>query len=840
MDRAKVIYGLAAGLAYLHGQDLVHPNLRPEYIRFTAANEIRIASFFHEQKQGSAYEAPEVSSVAETGAANMWSFARIVCDLFSGEAIPEPTNHLIRLCLSREPDRRPTAFDVLRVLRKPNALIQELDQSMYRLYIQQLDNFSMPIIPIPRQQAKKARKGFMSDFLISASDYQYDRDSDVSLIGEGSIAQVFLAIDKEGRKVALKMYDQRVAKQKAFARGLLREIEVMIRLRHPAILRLIGHQIFHRSDNQARPIVVVEFCRKGTLLNAMADFTPTERMKAVYGVVSGVCYMHTLIPHVIHRDLKPENVFVDDNNEIHIGDFNQAKESREQLLSASAQFGSPVYQAPEVDVPGANYDPSVDVYTVGMIVYTILEGRVPFSELPLVERVSRLRAGLRPNFEAVIPDILKKLVQRCWAQAPVDRDAISDIERVMRNLRESEVLEGTVFEQYRAYANGCDYAHNSLRKRQALDLALSARFKPLSKFIWSDSPPMRHTDLNRISLVGRRNHRTQTTTTYVAKELIQVDPVTERSLLREVEALSRCSHRTIVNLHAWNCTPTGSRRNPVVFLEYLPNGDLYNVSLDATRKMTTICGLASALEILDRAEISHFDLTPSDVMFRADNEVCLVDFNRAQEYGTIATFDWNSDLRYKAPELLGGASVQVNSTIDVYAFGMIMVFILTDSAPFAECLDLEATIRSGSGPEIEPFSNDALLDLIHQCVSIDPTNRPRIDEIVRKLRDDKTYLLPLVDHEVYDKYVSRTRPVKTVPVPHPPKQPRSAGKVSPRGQLVTGTASAGSVELLAALPPASRSQLSRSGGPGPVRIRPAEKRAPVWEAGRLFIPKPFK
>jgi serine/threonine protein kinase len=526
-------------------------------------------------------------------------------------------------------------------------------------------------------------------------------------------------------------------------------------------------------------------------------------------------------------------VFVDDNNEIHIGDFNQAKMSPEEVLSASAQFGSPVYQAPEVDIPGANYDPSVDVYTVGMIVYTILAGRVPFSELGLAERMAHLRAGRRPSFDPGIPDTLKRLVERCWAQAPGDRDAISDIERVIRNLRESEVLEGTVFEEFRVYANRCDWARNQLRKRQPLDLTLSARFKPLNKFIWSDSPPLKLTSLNRIHIVNRRNLRTQTTLTYVAKELVRVDPMSERSILREVEVLARCKNRAIVSFYAWNCTPVSSRRNPVIFLEYVPNGDLYGVSLDETQRMTAICGIASALEELDQAEISHFDLTPSDVMFRADNEVCLVDFNRAQEYGTTAVFDWSSDIRYKAPELLDNKPVRVGRTIDIYAFGMIIIFVLTGRAPFAECRDIEAAIRSGQRPEIEPFGNNALLDLIHQCISPEPESRPLIGNIVDKLRDEKAYRLPLINQEFYDEYVNRTRPVKSVHMPHPPKQPRSACKVSPRGQM---NAASPSGEIPAAPPPASRSQLAQGTSPGPVRMRPVDK----TRQGKVFRPKPHK
>jgi serine/threonine protein kinase len=718
--------------------------------------------------------APEVEMIATTAEANVYSLGRIIYELYGegSEDIPERVRTLLESCLNPNPEARVTAYDILRTIRKPQFLIHGPDLDSYLLYTHKLETFCPPQIPIDRISAAKPRRQFLSDFLVNAASFQYDPNPGLSPdeIGHVAFSTVFRPADSV---IVCKEYDDRVTSEKQRAKDLIREAELLIHLRHPAIIRLVGHNIFHRRLNRCFPLIQTKFYSRGQLSDVInrPDFDPTARMKAVYGLVAAVFYMHELKPKVLHRDLKPENIFVDANYEIHIGDFNQGKVSDDWDIGASQTVGTPLYRAPELDGRSKmTYDPSVDVYSTGMTIYSIITGKPPFHELSEIERLLKLRAGNRPSFDPRIPELLWHVTEMCWANDPQSRAPIGEVERKLRHLRSGDLLEGADYDAYMAYVQLTDYARRKLKTKRVRHLYLAEHYKQRRKF--TKGVEIARSDRNKISMVELRRSKKK----FAAKELIRMDIQSQQSFLKELEVLARLIHPAFVQWFFWDFVGVPATANPVLFMEYMPK-DLFHVVLDETRKMTTIFGIACAIEQLGNVQVCHFDLEPSSIMFRSELEVCIIDFNRAKEFGAPAVLDWDCDLRYKAPELFGRAEVKASAALDIYSFGMLMHLILTGRHPFGPEV---SDVAAGQPPDIEDFGSDPLRQLILQCVSADPAARPPIDSVLEKIAENP---LPNVDADAFRECMTKVRPVPRVVMPCPPKQPSSAHPRSPRSAI---------------------------------------------------------
>jgi serine/threonine protein kinase len=386
-DQQKAIYGLAYGLNYLHSHNIIHPWLTPECVRFAPDSEIRIwmLSGGHDDSQF------PISS-AES---NVFSFGQIL-RTFCGHNVHPRLRGLIETCVDASPSNRPTSYELVLALREPVELVQQADLEQYALYIEKLDSFALPSPPIGTDTVNT--RPLLSDVFVSLDDYSMPKPQP---IGIGAYSQVFSVLEKRsGSEIALKEYDRRVSCKPDFRKSLLRELEILFSLEHPAIVRVIGHDIFNVRQGAPWPIIAMEFLPRGSLDEVLAkdnEFDATQKMKAIYGLVSAIAFMHGRRPIVIHRDLKPSNILVDLNYEIRICDFNQSKWTEEELLMASCTVGSPLYRAPELFEMTRPYDCSVDVYSLGLIIYSIIAEDTPFPGSPDMEKLNRLRRGERPE-----------------------------------------------------------------------------------------------------------------------------------------------------------------------------------------------------------------------------------------------------------------------------------------------------------------------------------------------------------------------------------------------------------------------------------------------------------
>ena len=206
----------------------------------------------------------------------------------------------------------------------------------------------------------------------SKIDY-YRIDAQVARSG---MATIYRATDtRDGRTVALKIPHPDMEADPIFFDRFKREAAIGERLHHPNVMRVFG------DDHRSRIYMVMEWC-EGRLLRKILDEGRIAKDRAIriaIEVLKALDYIHG--NGVVHRDLKPENIMVDDQDHIKLIDFGIAGDSASRRLTYAnftATLGTPDYIAPE-QIKGKRGDARTDIYSMGVILYEMLTGKVPFT-----------------------------------------------------------------------------------------------------------------------------------------------------------------------------------------------------------------------------------------------------------------------------------------------------------------------------------------------------------------------------------------------------------------------------------------------------------------------------
>jgi eukaryotic-like serine/threonine-protein kinase len=256
-------------------------------------------------------------------------------------------------------------------------------------------------------------------------------------IGSGGMGTVFEAIqDQPRRKVALKI--PHITDGRAARPRMQYESEVLARLRHPAIAQIYEAGFRHAENGESFPWFAMEFVPDARTLSQYATEHPLslrEKLELFCTVCSAVQHGHRI--GVIHRDLKPANILVDGEGNPKVIDFGIARsnlpdeESRFGDRKAGRLFGTLNYMSPEQFDPAGETDARTDVYSLGVVLYELLCGELPFqlSGLPIHEARDRIATGPpRPPCEAnpKIETDLQAIVLKAIARHPDDRYRTAD------------------------------------------------------------------------------------------------------------------------------------------------------------------------------------------------------------------------------------------------------------------------------------------------------------------------------------------------------------------------------------------------------------------------------
>jgi eukaryotic-like serine/threonine-protein kinase len=232
-------------------------------------------------------------------------------------------------------------------------------------------------------------------------------------IGAGGMADVWLAEDTHlQRQVALKVLHRRFTQDREFVMRFQREAEHAAGLQHPNIVA-----VYDRGQDDGVNYIAMRYV-EGPTLKEMIDrgLNPEQAVPLVRQVLEGAGFAHR--HGIVHRDLKPQNVIVDEEGKAVVTDFGIARAGVSEITQTGSVMGTPHYLSPE-QAQGFDVTSVSDLYSIGVILYEALTGRVPFegesavavamkqvSQTP--QRPSSINPRVSPALDAVVMRALEK------------------------------------------------------------------------------------------------------------------------------------------------------------------------------------------------------------------------------------------------------------------------------------------------------------------------------------------------------------------------------------------------------------------------------------------------
>jgi serine/threonine-protein kinase len=279
-------------------------------------------------------------------------------------------------------------------------------------------------------------------------------------LGSGGMANVYLAEDQElGRRVAIKILNDRHAGDEQFVERFRREAKNAASLSQQNIV-----SIYDRGEAEGTYYIAMEYLNGRSLKELILSRGPAPMSVAVdYArqILSALRFAHR--NGIVHRDIKPHNVLVDPEGHVKVTDFGIARAGASQMTEEGSIIGTAQYLSPE-QARGTQVDQRSDLYSLGIVLYELLTGEVPFTGDSPVEIAMKHLSATPPPLRAKRPEMpqsLEHVVLRALAKDPAARyqtadEMDADLERVGRGLavsRETEEAATTVLRGV-AYADG--------------------------------------------------------------------------------------------------------------------------------------------------------------------------------------------------------------------------------------------------------------------------------------------------------------------------------------------------------------------------------------------------
>jgi eukaryotic-like serine/threonine-protein kinase len=246
----------------------------------------------------------------------------------------------------------------------------------------------------------------------------------VRRLGSGGMADVYCAEDTHlGREVALKVLHRRFAQDQEFVERFRREAKSAAGLQHPNV---VG--VYDRGEHEGTYYIAMEHLPGRSLKEIVEQEAPLPQEQVIaLGVqilrAAGFAHRHG----VIHRDFKPHNVIVDDAGQAKVTDFGIARAGASEMTETGSIMGTAQYLSPE-QAQGHAVTAASDLYSIGVMLYEMLAGRLPFegesavsvalkhlSEQP--PPLSQFRPDVNPALESVVMAALAKDPARRWQSA---------------------------------------------------------------------------------------------------------------------------------------------------------------------------------------------------------------------------------------------------------------------------------------------------------------------------------------------------------------------------------------------------------------------------------------
>lgn len=275
----------------------------------------------------------------------------------------------------------------------------------------------------------------------------------IGKIGSGGMSDVYKALDgKLNRSVAIKVLKNEFAQDQTFVAKFRMEAQSAACLSNPNIVK-----IFDVGEEDGIYFIVMEYIDGITLkkyIDRRGKLGIREAIEVALQVSYGLEAAHG--EHIVHRDIKPQNIMISKEGKVFVTDFGIARAISSHTIRENT-MGSAHYISPE-QAKGGNCDERSDIYSLGITMYEMLTGRVPFEgDSTVAVALLHIQGEMVPpsSYEPLIPISLEKIILKCTRKKPEDRYAtatelITDLKRALTSPNEDFVNLNIDSEEVRA------------------------------------------------------------------------------------------------------------------------------------------------------------------------------------------------------------------------------------------------------------------------------------------------------------------------------------------------------------------------------------------------------
>lgn len=272
----------------------------------------------------------------------------------------------------------------------------------------------------------------------------------IEKIGVGGMADVYRGYDELlGRTVAIKILHANFASDEGFVGRFKREAQNAGRLSHPNIVNM-----YDVGYDQGYHYIVMEYVEGQTLkeyIQERGKLSVDEAVKFAVAIAEGLEHAHAM--GIVHCDIKPHNMLITKSGRLKVTDFGiaRAMNSQNTMMYTNSVMGSAHYLSPE-QASGKAIDGSTDIYSLGVVLYEMLTGRVPYeADTPIAVALKHVKDKLIPptRYNPSIPPLLESVVMKALQKKPADR--YRSVSEMIGDLRMSGGFAGFGTSRIRQY-----------------------------------------------------------------------------------------------------------------------------------------------------------------------------------------------------------------------------------------------------------------------------------------------------------------------------------------------------------------------------------------------------